>query len=203
MEDLKHIIAQNIVQLRKKSKLTQAELAERLNYSDKAISKWERGESIPDVAVLKQLADLFHVSVDYLLSREHPAFSELGRQLSRHKLRNHGMITAISVILVWLVAPLIFVVIEPFTGGLPGRWLTFVYAVPVSFIVWLVFNSIWFNRRRNFLIISLLMWSVLAALYLTFLVVGSNYWLLFAIGVPGQVIILLWSGIRLLPAKKQ
>ena len=144
MEDLKHIIAQNIVQLRKKSKLTQAELAERLNYSDKAISKWERGESIPDVAVLK-----------------------------------------------------------PFTGGLPGRWLTFVYAVPVSFIVWLVFNSIWFNRRRNFLIISLLMWSVLAALYLTFLVAGSNYWLLFAIGVPGQVIILLWSGIRLLPAKKQ
>ena len=113
------------------------------------------------------------------------------------------MITAISVILVWLVATLIFVVIEPFTGGLPGRWLTFVYAVPVSFIVWLVFNSIWFNRRRNFLIISLLMWSVLAALYLTFLVVGSNYWLLFAIGVPGQIIILLWSGIRLLPAKKQ
>lgn len=62
--ELKNIIAQNITDLRKKEKLTQAEFAERLNYTDKAISKWERGESIPSIDVLKQIADMFNVKVD-------------------------------------------------------------------------------------------------------------------------------------------
>lgn len=72
MEDLKRIIADNIAELRKAVPLTQAELAEKLNYSDKAVSKWERGESIPDVIVLKQIAGIFGVSVDYLLEEVHP-----------------------------------------------------------------------------------------------------------------------------------
>ena len=61
MEELREIIAKNISDLRKKSGLTQIELAEKLNYSDKAVSKWERGDSVPDVGVLKQIADLFGV----------------------------------------------------------------------------------------------------------------------------------------------
>jgi transcriptional regulator with XRE-family HTH domain len=72
MEDYKRIIANNITELRKAVPLTQAELAEKLNYSDKAVSKWERGESIPDVIVLKQIAELFGVTVDYLLEDVHP-----------------------------------------------------------------------------------------------------------------------------------
>ena len=71
MEDLKSIIAENITALRKGSSMTQIELAEKLNYSDKAISKWERGESVPDITVLKAIADMFGVTVDYLLVREH------------------------------------------------------------------------------------------------------------------------------------
>ena len=51
-DNLKTIIAKNIVLLRTGERLTQAELAERLNYSDKAVSKWERGESLPDIAVI-------------------------------------------------------------------------------------------------------------------------------------------------------
>ena len=70
MEELKNIIANNLMALRKSNKLTQLELAEKLNYSDKAISKWERGESLPDVLLLKSLADMYGVSVDYLM-KEH------------------------------------------------------------------------------------------------------------------------------------
>ena len=51
-EQLKQTVANNIAQLRKSKGLTQLELAERLNYSDKAVSKWERGEGLPDVLVL-------------------------------------------------------------------------------------------------------------------------------------------------------
>ena len=52
MEDIRSIIANNLVILRRKKEMTQTELAEMLNNSDKAVSKWERGESVPDISVL-------------------------------------------------------------------------------------------------------------------------------------------------------
>ena len=71
MEDLKKIIARNIVDLRRANNMTQLELAEKLNYTDKAVSKWERGESLPDISVLKTIADLFGVKIDYLVTVDH------------------------------------------------------------------------------------------------------------------------------------
>ena len=76
MSDLKQIVANNIIKLRKEKKLTQAEFANKLNYSDKAVSKWERAESTPDIIVLKQISDLFGISVDYLLN-EHTESEKL------------------------------------------------------------------------------------------------------------------------------
>ena len=66
-EKLKIQIGSNIAFYRKQSGLTQAGLAEKLNYSDKAVSKWERGESIPDVLTLMQLSEQFEISIDALL----------------------------------------------------------------------------------------------------------------------------------------
>lgn len=200
MEELKMIIAANIAELRRSHNFTQAELAEKLNYSDKAVSKWERGESVPDVSVLKSIADLFGVKVDYLLTAEHSDETDVVEKVSRRMVRNRAMVTGISVLLVWLVATLIFSNVEIAAIGPERLWMVFVYAVPVSFIVWLVFNSMWFNRRHNFLIVSLLMWSTLAAVFLTIFSFSAKTWLLFAVGIPGQAIILLWSGIT--PRKK-
>lgn len=203
MEDIKLIIAHNLVELRKKHGMTQLGLAERLNYSDKAVSKWERGESMPDITVLKTIADLFDVTVDYLISVEHKepevptSVSDAPRRpMSKKSLRNRAFITGMSILLVWLIATLLFVILDMALDSTYGPLIPFLYAVPVSMIVWLVMNSIWFNRRRNFLIISLLMWSLLAAIYVCTLLGGGNLWLLLVLGVPGQAIILLWSGIR-------
>lgn len=195
MEDPKEIIARNIVDLRRKNGMTQLELAEKLNYTDKAVSKWERGESIPDVAVLKTIADLFGVTVDYLLTAEHkttvPVLSRL-----ESTLRSHRVITGLSILLVALLATLIFVILDLLPGERGGAWLSFIWAVPVGSIVWLVFNSIWFNRHLNYLIISILVWSALAATHITALFFGVNIWLIYVLGVPGQAIILLWSKMR-------
>lgn len=199
MDDLKVIIAANITQLRKDNDLTQAELAEKLNYSDKAVSKWERGESLPDITVLKTVADMFGVTVDYLLTSDHEKEKQAEFTVSRRKIRNRTIITGISVLLVWLIATFVFFILDAATN-LHWHWLTFIYAVPISMIVWLVFNSIWFNRRRNFLIISLLMWSTLAALFIT--LINFKLWMIFTIGAPAQLIILLWSGIRTRGVKK-
>ncbi len=203
MEDLKLIIAKNIVQLRKEKGITQAQLAESLNYSDKAVSKWERGESLPDVGVLKMLANMFGVTVDYLLKTDHKKEQEYKSLVDRREKRNRKIITAISIVLVWLVASVVFFILDAATGLSPeSLGMCYVYSVPVTTVVWLIFNSIWFNKRWNFLITSLLMWSSLAALFITFTKLGLWLWLIFIVGVPAQIIIFLWSGIKTRKVKK-
>ena len=192
MQELKSIIAKNITELRQKNGMTQLEVAEKLNYSDKAVSKWERAESLPDVFVLKQLADLFGVTLDYLVSAEHKK-AQPSSENDGVKKRKQIDVMSLSVALVWLVATLIFVILDITTGIKAAHYLCFVYAVPVSAIVWLVFNSIWFNRRTNYIIISILMWSVLMSFCVSFRMFGISIKMLLLAGVPGQIIIFMWS----------
>ena len=194
MKDIKAIISKNITELRQSAGMTQLELAECLNYSDKAVSKWERGESLPDVSVLLEIANLYHVTLDYLVQEEHGAPVKQKRDFA-HRY-NRGFITGISVLLVWFVAMFFFVLISLVAPQVQFQWLAFLVAVPVSCIVWLVFNSAWFDVRVNYLIVSLLMWSGLASLHISFLALGINIWLIYLLGIPGQVIILMWSGIK-------
>ena len=116
MSDKRFIIGKNIAELRKSSGLTQLELAEKLNYSDKAISKWERGEVTTDILVLKEVADIFGVSLDYFLEEEHQKKIE-PLQTNKGKIHNRGIITGISMILVILVATLAFVISDMIVGG--------------------------------------------------------------------------------------
>jgi transcriptional regulator with XRE-family HTH domain len=206
MNDLKAIVARNIIELRRENNMTQLELAERLNYTDKAVSKWERGESLPDIAVLKTIADMFGVSMDYLVTSDHSdqetehIWLESEEQISekeknkRRRFLTHAYITGVSVLLVWLLATFVFVIIQLINPSAVRHWLAFLYAVPLSCVLWLIFNSIWFNSRRNFWIVSLLMWSVLASIHVTFMAFGvPEIWLLYILGAPGQAIILVWS----------
>lgn len=199
MEDIKNIIARNIIILRRKKGMTQSDLADKLNYTDKAVSKWERGESIPNVIVLKDIADLFEVTIDYLITPQDENESIEETTTISKKTANRGFITGMSILLVWLVAAFVFIIIGSALQGTYYHWISFIYAIPASMIVWLVLNSIWFNKRRNFLIISLLMWTMLLALYLTLLLCGYNIWMLFILGIPGQIIILMWSKLKFKP----
>lgn len=194
MNNIKSIVAKNITELRQKKGMTQLELAERLNYSDKAVSKWERAESMPDISVLVEIADMFGVTLDYLVREEHE--QPKPKKQKKKKNYNRKFVAVLSVLTVWLVAFIAFVVISIATSGAAIQWLMFVYAVPVSMIVWLIFNSIWFDVRKNYLIISILVWSLLAALHLSFLPAGVNLWQLYLLGIPGQIIIFAWSKVK-------
>lgn len=193
MEDLRRIIGRNIVLLRTNAHLTQAEFAEQLHYTDKAVSKWERGDSVPDIAVLKQIADLFGVTVDYLLHEHEESEKVLLAEDVANKRYNHLLITLIAVIGVWFLAVMVFAVVYMALDVL--LWQAFVMAVPVSLIVGLVFNSVWGRKKgMNHLLISLLLWSALLTLYL--LLLSYNLWALFLLGVPGQICLILSSRIR-------
>ena len=234
MDDWKQIVAGNLSACRRQHGLTQLQLAELLHYSDKAVSKWERGESMPDLAVMKQLADFYGMSIDdFLLTPEQraeessassagtdapvpepdsepdaepdtgsetdPAQEPQMQTDPRQKKRNRLIIAGMAAMLVWLIATLIFVVLDAVLPEMEYAPFLFIYAAPITAVVVLVFNSIWFNRRWNFAIISFLVWSLLGALFLTFYLSGIVIWKLFVIGIPAQLIILLWS--RLKPSR--
>lgn len=194
MEDLKKIIAKNIQTLRKDAGLTQTQLALQLNYSDKAVSKWERGDSLPDIVVLKQISDLFGVTVDYLLCDVHD-LPDTDSSTKRMIRKNRVIITMLATLLVWFVATAAFVILGLLPYDIPMTWMCFVVAVPVSCIVLLVFNSVWGRHKYNFLIISVLIWSTLLTLFMTLSI--KNVYLLFILGIPSQLIVILWSRLEL------
>ena len=195
MNNLKEVIAKNITELRTKANMTQLMLAEELNYSDKAISKWERAESIPDITVLKAIADLFGVSVDYLLEEEHKVNKTIIVS-SKNKNKFFGLIVAMSILLVYLIATVFFVSFQ--IASFNHAWLSFIWCTPVALIVWLVLNSIWLNRKLNYFIISGIIWTLLCSIHITILMfTGNNLWLTYILGAPGQVIVILWSRLKM------
>lgn len=193
MEDIKSVIAKNIYTLRTANKMTQLEMAERLNYSDKAVSKWERAEGLPDVVVIKQIADMFGVTVDYLMSTEEERAAkglvqekQITEQGPRKYTPAHRLITVISLIGIWTISLGLFFIF--WTQELLV-WQVFIYTLPVFFITWLVFNSTWGNRRNNLYIVSALVWSILLVLYVALL--KYNVWMIFLLGIPAQIIVYL------------
>lgn len=195
MVDIKDILAKNIASLRQMNHMTQAELGEKLNYSDKTISKWERGESAPDISVLVEIAELFGVTLDSLV-KPGSMKNAVNEGKSEAVKYNRRAIAYISESVAFLVAIFAFIITTLIIGKTTFQWLYFVYALPISLIVKLVFNSIWFNPRRNYLIISELMWSILAAIHITFLYFSIDVALIYLIGVAGEAVIVLWSFIK-------
>ncbi|MBO5323833.1 MAG: helix-turn-helix transcriptional regulator [Oscillospiraceae bacterium] len=200
-EKLKVRIGENIAAYRKRAGLTQAGLAEQLNYSDKAVSKWERGESCPDIPTVIAIADKLGTTVGALLSdpNELPANSGSRVEKTMEKVvekalkrkANKKTILGLSSILVWFVALLIYVVVSSI--GLSRSWLAFFYAIPADCIVMLSLLSAWHDFRWNRALISGIMWGSLVSIFATLLVIWDiNVWKIFLLGIPGQAAILLW-----------
>lgn len=200
-EKLKKQIGANIASYRKHLGLTQAGLAEKLNYSDKAVSKWERGESVPDVLILCQLAELFQITVNELLEDPDKLPENSGSTIERvvgkvaektlKRKADKRIILGLSSVLVWFVALFTFVVLSFF--DISKTWVVFVYAIPADAIVLLSLRSAWHDFRRNQILISTIMWGGILSIYISLLVfAGLNNWRLFLLGIPGQIAVSLW-----------
>lgn len=189
-EQLAVTIGKNIMRLRKTANMTQLELAERLNYSDKSISKWEQGNGIPDIRILIRLSQLFGVTLDDLV-REHEERKILSRNA---RFIRRMVIICCAVALCWLVAVVCFVLSGIIMPALKSTWLSFVYVIPVSAVVVLVFACVWRYKIARIVSVSLLIWTTLACCYLTAYVCGytENMWLLFLIGIPLQTLALFF-----------
>ncbi len=189
MAELRDILAKNIAYLRNHAGLTQAELAQMLNYSDKSVSKWERGDGVPDVAVLVQMAEIFHVTLDWLVT-EHT--KQRPPRMKNGMTRNQQLISVIALLGVFSLALTVF-----FSFWISGKvvWQVFIAVLPVMCVVYLVLNSVWGKGANNLYVISALLWTLLLFFYVLFL--KHNLWLLFLLGVPAQAAVVLAFKIRL------
>ena len=181
------IIAENLIYYRKAMGLTQLEIAEQFNYSDKSISKWERAEGLPDVLVLKALADFYGIRVDDF-------FKEEKRKIIMSKKSRHWFIVGLSEFLLWLVFGLTFVILSLALPHAFDWWLIFIYASAASFVLAVVWAGIYHQKFFQLLATTGIIWHSILSVYLTMLLNTSipNLWLLFLIGIPLEGLAILW-----------
>ena len=194
MEDLKEIIAKNLTQLRTHAQLTQIQLAEKLNYSDKAVSKWERGEAIPDLRVLIQLAKLYNISVDDIIS---PSAEKIVKPKMNVK-KKRVLITLLSFGLVWFIATVLFMIFYFIPQTDAYAYLSYVCAPFACGIVLMVFSVKWGNWITNILACSLIIWAAAVIFHIfviAFAVFGKMYFLYIVAGVF-EILIILWFTLR-------
>lgn len=197
--DIKDNLAGNLVKYRKAVNLTQIEFAEKFNYTDKAVSKWERGESVPDLVVLKQIADFYNVTIDELIKEPTDKKPHFIKNLSKRRI----ILECALAVVAFIVAVFVYAILVNIAPELSGKaWLAYIYAFTVMFVLFVVFSSIWKQRIFTIVSSSILTWSVLLSVFLTlFLFLAnppSSLWMVFLIGVPVQAfLILLFSYTRL------
>ena len=208
MKPVKLIVAHNLAELRKAKHLTQGELAEQFNYTDKSVSKWEHGDTMPDIEVLKQLCDFYGVTLDYLVSEDHDDPSQF-LENTNQRVANKWTIAALSALCVWLVALVLYFALQIASQGewVDRIWVTYLWAVPAMFIVLIVFNGLWGKPLWRTILVIFLTWSSLTALYITLGLFlpdnkGWELWELFLIGVPLTIAAILWNHVLSTPKKK-
>lgn len=198
MDELEAIVSSNLTALRKRRGWTQAELAEKIHYSDKSVSKWERGEALPDLKVLKTLSELYGVTVDCFLT-EGAAEDPAPYMAPASKLRYQIWVTLLAVCIVWLVATALFSYSLLNAGE--GFWTAFIWAIPASAVVIAVFDRRYFRGKLSFPVASIFLWGVITAIFLQWL--DYHMWALFIIGAPAQIGLVLMHQIRRVSGRSQ
>lgn len=192
-KDIKQIIAKNLANLRKNKKITQTELAEQFGYSDKAISKWENGDTLPDIQTLYQLCEFYNVTLDFLVSEQ--SFDEKIKyinHLNKRVIINNSLIELLYCSFVWILAVIIYVYLYTFSEI--NYWQIFIWALPATTIVMLLFTKVWKQKLYTFIVRSLFFWTLVTACYIQFM--EYNIWPLFFLMIPIQVALILTIAIN-------
>lgn len=186
MKKATEILTENLIKLRKKFKLSQIELSQKINYSDKAISRWEKGEVTPSIDVIEKLAEIYGVTVTYFFE-EHLDDTEL--KLKEKAFTLHLYIMFSLVLVVWTIAVLIFFTIKSHLNEYYFQAL--VWALPITLFVIAWCCKYYFNNKFYLLTTSLGCWFTIGGIYFQFF--HLNLWPIFFFGIPVQILLILVS----------
>ncbi len=189
MKEIKDIISNNLISLRKKNNLTQNELAEKLAYSDNMVSRWERGEITPSIETLQKISEFYSVPLASLLE-EH----SVEEKTKDEKIDNMKKFSFVLMLMttVWFAITITFVYANAILHQ--NIWRIFVLGVPLSCAVLLLFNGTWNKYIYRFVVLTVLVWSMLTFLYLYFL--EYNLFLIFLVGIPVELSLVIWAFIK-------
>ncbi len=195
-EEFNKKVGENLAKYRKFNNYTQIALAEKLNYSDKAISKWEKGECLPEIYVLKEIADLYGVTVNDLITpRKKP-------KQSANKIKAFFN-PALSCCIVWIVALLAYFLIRVIEPNFSMHWYTFILAVPVTLLIIFIFSCIYKMFFAQILSLTAFIWTTILAIHLALSPLSKEIINLYYIGIPLQVALILWYSYKYIIKKKQ
>lgn len=192
-KDIKKIVAKNLANLRKNKKITQTELAEQFGYSDKAISKWENGDTLPDIQTLYQLCEFYNVTLDFLVNEQ--SFEDKIKyinHLNKKIIINNSLIELLYCSFVWVLAVIIYVYL--FTFSSINYWQIFIWALPGTSIIMLFFTKVWKNKLYTFIVRSIFFWTLITACYVQF--IEYNIWPLYFLMIPVQIALILTIAIN-------
>lgn len=202
MDELKETISKNLVALRTSAHMTQLQLAEKLNYSDKAVSKWERGEAIPDVRVLIKLSEIYNISVDDIITGS--AQNKVKPKM--HTGKKRLLITLLSAGLVWFIATVFFMVVFFIPQTAQYAYLVYVCAPFICAIVLTVFSVLWGNWITNTVACSLLVWTAAVIFHVfvrTFAPEFDKIYFIYILAGVFEILIFLWFPFRKLYKRKK
>lgn len=182
MENLKSIISSNILALRKKNGLTQIDLAKQINYSDKAISRWENGDVVPDVETLNSLAKIFNVPLTYLFEQHRSVDIKLDKPS-----KNESLYHFMTVAIIWTCLAIVFSYFYTFLNKV--YWKIFIWGIPLTCMTLLFFYRKWNFRKTKFILKSITCWAILTCICIQF--INENLWLIFIAGIPIQITIIM------------
>lgn len=181
MENLREIVSKNLVDIRKQNGLTQVELGKKLNYSDKAISRWEKGEVLPDLETLQTISKIYGVSISYFFETHNNPAEQ------KQTIIKKVAIDFLALCAVWTLFTVMFVYLLLNHNII--FWQAFVWCVPITICClivswWKAPKPMWLSILLN----SLLLWTFVASVYLQF--IQYDLWVLFIVGVPVQATII-------------
>ena len=192
MRNIKEIICENLINLRKVNHFTQIDLAKKVNYSDKTLSRWENGEVLPDFETLDLIASIYNVPIEYFFY-EHKE-DEISKK-QKAKSGSQIALMFLTISFVWVLIVVIYVYCKIFRGTDP--WPLFVFGAPLSSLVVIQTNKHRIKNQAFYIITrSTLMWGLITSIYLFMINNDQNMWPIFFIGVPLQASIAILSFIK-------
>ena len=187
-KNIRQIVAKNLANLRKNKKITQSDLAEKFGYSDKAVSKWENGDTLPDIETLYQLCEFYNVSLDFIVSPD--SFEDkikYIKHMNKAVIINNSLIETLYCSFVWILATIIYIYLLIFSQF--DFWQIYIWALPATGLVGFLFMKVWKNKIYNFVVSTFFFWTLTIAAYIQF--IEYNIWPLFDLMIPIQVALIL------------
>lgn len=187
-EEIKAFTAEKLIFYRREAGFTQSELAEKINYSDKSVSKWERGEGMPDICVLGRIGEVCGFSLEEFFSTADVA--EKRKAAKKKKV----IVPLLSVGILWLASVIACFVLQ--MVKLPQIChIVLLSAIPAMFVIFIVFAAVWWTLPVCAGMVSGLIWSAVLCLYL--LLPQINVMFLIIVAVVLQIMTVLWVLLRI------